>query len=240
MKGSINNKNCLLTGATGGIGQEIASGLVASNCNLFLTARNRKKLKNLKSKLESFNSNIKISYEAVDLSNLENVRKLIKKTRKDFGQIDILINCAGRFLIKPITKCTMKDFDDSFNVNVRTPFLLCKEFSKDMCKNKWGRIVNIGSSSSYNGFKNGTIYCATKHSILGLSKSLQSELKENNVRTSCISPGSTKTEMAKISTDQDFNTFLDPKDVAEFIIFIIAFDKEMIVDEARLNRMIIK
>ena len=127
-----------------------------------------------------------------------------------------------------------------FNVNVKIPFILSKEFSKDMIKKKWGRIINIGSSSSYNGFENGSLYCGSKHAILGLSRSLQSELKQKNVRVLCISPGSTQTNMGKISKDQDFSTFLSAKEVAKYIIFSISFDKEMIIDEARLNRMVIK
>jgi NADP-dependent 3-hydroxy acid dehydrogenase YdfG len=106
-----------------------------------------------------------------------------------------------------------------------------------MVQQKWGRIVNLGSSSSYTGFKNGSIYCTTKHAILGLSRSLHAELKEDNVRCYCISPSSTRTDMGKISSDQNFETFLDPSDVAESIKFVISFDVNLVIDEIRLNRM---
>ena len=109
-----------------------------------------------------------------------------------------------------------------------------------MIKKKWGRIVNLGSSSSYMGFENGSLYCSTKFAILGLSRSLHAELKKYNIRTYCISPGSTKTDMAKISVDQNFDTFLDPKEVAELINYVISFDNELVIDEIRLNRMIIE
>ena len=79
-----------------------------------------------------------------------------------------------------------------------------------------------------------------KFAILGLSRSLHAELKKYNIRTYCISPSSIKTEMAKISTDQNFDTFLEPKEVAKFIVFVISFDNEMVIDEIRLNRMIIE
>ena len=106
-----------------------------------------------------------------------------------------------------------------------------------MKKKKWGRIVNIGSSSAYNGFKNGTIYCSTKHSLLGLSRALYAELKDTGIRTFCISPGSTQTKMGKISNDQNFETFLNPKEIADYVIFIISFDNELISEEIRLNRI---
>ncbi len=109
-----------------------------------------------------------------------------------------------------------------------------------MIKQKWGRIVMIGSSSSYSGFENSSIYCATKHSLLGLSRALNVELKKKNIRVLSISPASTQTKMGKISTDQDFTTFLNPKEVAQYVSHVLSFDNEMIVDESRLNRVVMK
>lgn len=234
----LNNKNCLITGSTGGLGQEIAKALLKNKCNLFLTAQNAKRLSKLKDELDSVNKNkCKINYHAGDIRNQNQIKKIISVVRKDFGHIDILINCAGVFHSKSISQSSIEDFDSVFAVNIRTPFLLCKEFSKDMISKKWGRIINIGSSSSYSGFKNGTIYCASKHAMLGLSRSLFNELKEYGVRTYCISPGSIKTKMGKLSKDQDYETFLDPSEVVKYIEFIISFNDELVSEEIRLNRM---
>ena len=73
--------------------------------------------------------------------------------------------------------------------------------------------------------------------MLGFSRSLVDELKKYNVRTFCVSPGSIKTKMGETLVDQDYNTFLNPKEVAESVIFIISYDEEMIIDELRLNRI---
>lgn len=234
----IINRNCLITGATGGIGKKLVELLLQNNCNVFLTAKNNSKLKNLAKSLDHYDS--QIFYYAADLSSVSSTKSLIKKVRKEFKSVDILINCAGIFKIKSISSSSLVDYDLSMNINLKAPFILSKEFSKDMIKKKWGRIVNLGSSSSYAGFKNGTVYCTSKHGILGLSRALQNELKQYNVRVFCISPASTQTEMAKISSDQDFSTFLNPNEVAKFIIYSISFDSEMIVDEVKLNRMIMK
>ena len=231
-------KNCLITGATGGLGKEIAKQLLINNCNLFLTAKNEKRLQKLKNELETYNHNkCKISYRSGNLSNLNHIKQIISKVRKDFGSIDILINCAGIFVSKPISTSTLEDFQKVYDVNIRAPFLFCKEFSKDMIKKRWGRIINMGSSSSYSGFKNGSIYCSSKHAILGLSRALFNELKSYNIRTFCISPGSIKTKMGKLSKDQDFSTFLDPSEIAKYIEFVIKFDKELVSEEIRLNRI---
>ncbi len=236
----LDGKNCVLTGATGGIGKEIAFELASKNCNLFLIGRNIKKLKSLKRELEKINSEINIHFNSTDLTNIEDIKTTIKKIRCEFSSVLILINCAGKFIIKSIEKSTLNDFDSLFSINVKAPFILSKEFSKDMKNKKWGRIANIGSSSSYNGFSGGAIYSATKHSILGFSRSLQFELKEKNIRVQCFSPSSTQTEMGKISKDQDFSTFLNPKEVAKYIVFTMIFDNEMCIDEVRMNRMIMK
>ena len=236
----LKNKNCLITGATGGIGKEVSIQLADQSCNLFLTGRNKKKLESLKKLLIKNNPDINIEYKEGDLTRLSDIKNIVTNAKHHFGNIDILINCAGIFMIKSIGKSTVEDFDKSINLNVRAPFILSREFSKDMVSKKWGRIVLIGSSSSYSGFENGSVYCTSKHSILGLSRALNIELKKKNVRVLCISPSSTKTDMGKISTDQDFNTFLNPKEVAEYIIFILSFDNEMSIDESRLNRMIMK
>jgi fengycin family lipopeptide synthetase B len=197
-------------------------------------------LQKLQNKLEKTNkNNCKIIYEYGDLTKISDVKKIIKSIRKKFKTIDIVINNAGLFLSKPISKSKIEEFQNIFDVNVRAPFLFTKEFSQDMKKKKWGRIINIGSSSSYQGFSEGTIYCASKHALLGLSRSLFSELKEHNVRTFCISPGSIKTDMGKQDKKQNYKTFLDPKEVAEYIIYSLNFDKELVTEEIRLNRFII-
>jgi short-subunit dehydrogenase len=236
----LDGKNCVITGATGGIGKQIAFELASKNCNLFLIGQNTKKLKSLKQKLEKINTKININFNSTDLTNIEDIKTTIKKIKNEFSPVLILINCAGKFIIKSIEKSTLDDFDTLFNINVKAPFILTKAFTKDMKNKKWGRIMNIGSSSSYNGFSGGTIYSATKHSILGFSRSLQFELKEKNIRVQCFSPSSTQTEMGKISKEQDFSTFLDPKEVAKYIVFSMTFDNEMCIDEVKMNRMIMR
>ena len=228
-------KKCLIVGASGGIGSAITRKLAEKNYDLFLIGKNKNKLLKLKKEIEK--DDIIVEIESVDLTNEKQIDKSIKKIRKTFGKIDILINTSGLFLIKSIDKTTIEEFEESFKINVRAPFIFSKEFSKDMKKSKWGRIVNIGSSSAYNGFKNSIAYCSSKHALLGFSRALFSELKENNVRVYSISPGSTQTKMGKLSKDQKFETFLKPEEIAEYVEFVISFDKQLVSEEIRLNRI---
>ena len=236
-------KKCIITGATGGLGKQIAIEFAQANCNLFLTGRDNEKLELLKKELKIKNEKIEIFYKSADLTKNKDVIDLIQIIREKFSTIDILINCAGNFPVSSLSESTIEEYDSCMNLNVRAPFVLSKEFSKDMIKNKWGRIVNIASSSAHNGFKNAAIYCASKHALLGLSRTLFAELKNQNVRTFCISPGSMKTRMAKedegLLAEQDYNTFMEPNEVAEFIIKIISYDNEMVSQEINLSRLII-
>lgn len=230
----LEGRNVLITGASGGIGQEIARDLAHKKCNLFLTSRSYGKLSDLKQELNQY-VNIKILN--INLSNIGLLNDLLTIVEETFYKLDIIINCAGIFKYKHSTDITTKDYEEMFNVNIKAPILICQRFIQKMIKNNWGRIINLGSSASYSGSKNTSLYSASKHAILGYSRALNKELKEHNVRTFCISPGSSQTEMAKISTDQDYTTFINPKEIAEYISFIISFNNELISDEIRLNRM---
>ena len=239
-KNILEKKNCLITGATGGLGKQIAIELAKKNCNLFLTSM-EENLEELKQELEKLNNGILIKYQHSDLRKAEDVDNLIRKIREEFTSINILINCAGENHRKPLSESTLDEFDRCMNLNVRAPFILCKEFSEDMTEKKWGRIVNIASSSAHNGFKNAAIYCSSKHALLGLSRTLFTELKDSNDRTFCVSPGSMKTRMAKedegLLAEHDYNTFMEPSEVAEFIIKIISYDNEMVSQEISLSRL---
>ena len=233
----LHGKNCLITGATGGLGKEIAKEFAKNGCNLFLTGRNNEKLNSLKNELENSVNEIKIDFEDADLSDVDEIQKLIEKVKSTFTNIDILVNCAGVFPVKSLSDSTVEDFENCFSVNVKAAFVLCKEFSQGMISKNWGRIVNIASSSAYAGFKNTSIYCSSKHALLGLSRSLHSELKEHNVRTLCVSPSSIKTSMGKSVIGQNYETFLNPNEIAELIVHLVSFDNEMISQEIQLSRM---
>lgn len=237
----LKGRNCFITGATGGLGRYIALEMAQYKCNLFLTSTNSSKLKALKNEIELLQKRgSRVHYHHGDLNKLEDIDGIISAVRKELTSIDILISCAGIFIVKSLTDSNMDDFDHAFNLNFRAPFLFCKEFSKDMKEQRWGRIVNIGSSSSYAGSKETSLYCASKHAVLGFSRALHEELKANNVRTYCVSPSGIKTEMGKQIPNQTYSTFLDPREIAEYVAFICCFNGEMISDEIRLNRMEIK
>ena len=237
----LTNKGVFITGASGGLGSRIALEFARKGCNLYLTGQNEEKLLSLVKEIRREAEMCKnIFFKTGNLEEPQQLSSIISDAQNKIGDIDILVNCAGVFIVKPLEDTEDTDFDKSFNLNVKVPFVLCREFVKSMANNKWGRIINIGSSSSYNGFKETSVYCASKHALLGLTRSLHDEYSHKNVRVFCFSPGSIKTEMGKKVKNQDFDTFITPEEIAKYIIFSVSFDNEMVSNEIQLKRMFLQ
>jgi len=229
----LSGKTCLVTGASRGLGLSIARALVAAGTRVFMTAKD---LKRLSVEAEA----LSMPSMAADLADMAEVEQLATSVMEHFGCVDILVNSAGIFPVASAVDTTPDEFEHCMAINVRAPFQLARSFIPTMVKNNWGRILNIGSSSAYSGFKSTSAYCASKHALLGLTRALHDELKTENVRVQCISPGSIKTDMGKQVVGQDFNTFLDADEIAQVVLDTLAMDGAMIMDEVRLNRMLVR
>jgi len=230
---NLSGKRCLVTGASRGLGLAIAKALVAANAKVFMTAKGAEALSIEAGALGMPNM-------PADLANIRDVEHLAAKAVEEFGGIDILVNSAGIFPVASAIETDLDEFDQCMAINVRAPFQLARKFIPAMVKNNWGRILNIGSSSAYAGFKNTSAYCASKHALLGMTRALHDEVKADNVRVQCISPGSIKTDMGRQVVGQDFETFLDANEIAQVALDILSMDGAMIMDEVRLNRMVIR
>jgi len=233
---TFNKKTALITGSTSGIGLAIAKEMASTVANLILVYRNESKYNSTIEQLSS--CGVKVSGIKCDLSKDEEVSSLLKELVN--VDVDILVNNAGVFPIKNILESTEGDYVECFNVNIKAPFLLSNHVAKKMIKKKWGRIINIGSSSCYAGSADTGLYCSSKHALLGLSRSLYKELKQHNIRVYNVSPGSTQTKMGATDTRQDFATFITPQEVAKYVCFVASFDSEGISEEIRINRMVIR
>lgn len=231
----LRGKRCLVTGATGGLGEAIARELVAREARLFVTGRDASKVSELARVLGGGTGGA-----AADLRSVEGTHGLSEAARAALGGIDVLVNNAAVFPVKRLADSTPADYEECFAINVRAPFLLARAFAPGMASAGWGRILNIGSSSAYAGFKETSLYSGSKHALLGLSRALHDELKGSGVRVICASPGSIQTPMGRAVKNRDFSTFLDPAEVARLAVDLIEYDGSMVVDEVRLNRMVIR
>ena len=227
----LKNKKILVTGGNRGLGIEIAKAYSKAGAKVIITGRDEKALLSAVEKTS-------MDYAVCDLMSQDSIYKLVE-TLED---VDILVNCAGVFPVGTLEETSLQDYEECMQVNVTAPFILMKEFAPKMADKGWGRIVNIASSSAYGGSPKTSIYCAAKHALLGLSRSLFKELKGSGVRVVCVSPGTIKTNMGREveKLGQEYDTFMEPKEIAEYVVYNTALNGHMVSEEIRLNRMFIQ
>lgn len=218
----------LVTGATGGLGKAICKDLLDLNYKVYGTGRSERSLEEL--------SRLGVETIRVDLTK-ENAASEITL---EFPDIDILINNAGVFPIKNLMMSSMTDYKETFDVNVKVPFQLMTYYIPRMKKSGFGKIVNILSSSAFNGSPDTGLYCASKHALLGLTRSAFLENRGSCVQVYSVSPGSMKTAMGATDTRQDFDTFIEPEEVSRFICHTLTACDSSIYDEVRINRSVIR
>jgi len=230
----LKDKVCAITGAGGGIGRALALGFAAKGARLILSSRDAIALESTCAAVrESGHSDVRAIVS--DLSRDADALSLAGHVGR--SSVDILVNNAGVFPTGPFLETGLADLDACLTVNLRAPFALSRAAAPHMVARKWGRIVNIGSSSAYMGVARSSLYCASKHALLGLSRALHAELRDQGVRVFCISPGSVKTRMGKDVQGQDFETFIEPEEVARAVLFAVEEHGNLVCDEIRLNRM---
>lgn len=186
----LTGKIALVTGATGGIGAEIAKALHAQGAGVIITGRNTDKLDALKKELGD-----NVYVVPADLSAEGAVAELVKKAEEAAGQIDILINNAG--LTRDNLSMRMKDeeWQQVLDVNLTVPFKLAQAVQRGMMKRRWGRIINIASVVGVTGNPGQCNYVASKAGMIGWSKAMAQEIASRGITVNCIAPGFIATAM---------------------------------------------
>lgn len=192
----LTGKAALVTGATGGIGGEIAKALHAQGAHVGISGRNTDKLEALAKELGD-----RVSVLTADLSSDEAVTELVKRAEESMGQIDILVNNAG--LTRDNLSMRMKDdeWQDVIDVNLSAPFKLAKAVQRGMMKRRSGRIINISSVVGVTGNPGQCNYVASKAGMIGWSKAMAQEVASRGITINCIAPGFIATAMTEALTD---------------------------------------
>jgi short-subunit dehydrogenase len=175
---SVKNKNILIIGATGGVGNKTAKLLAGSGANLFLAARNPEKLAALAGELNLPLSNTM----ALDISKPEEVNLLKEQYFKQYATIDSLINAAGIGIIKQSEELTTEEFLKTLHYNLYGPFLLVKAFLPNMKEQKKGLIINIPGILGKIPMLGSAAYSASKYGLTGMMQSIREEVKRTEIR----------------------------------------------------------
>ena len=180
---NFKNKNILITGASGGIGNELVKKFVSLGGNVLGSGTNSEKLEKIKKKYP----NIKV--KKFDIAEHLRIEEFIDDVSLELGGLDILINNAGINVDNLSIRMKDEEWKKVIDINLTSTFLLSKHAIKKMLKNKFGRIVNITSVVGHTGNVGQSNYSASKAGIIGMSKSLAIEYAKKNITVNCVSPG---------------------------------------------------
>lgn len=223
-----------ICGATGGVGSAIAREFALHGYDLILLGRTQSKLERLRQELISDHSVAAMVHEC-DIEKRGSVEYAIDRINSDVSNLDVLVNSSGVFPIGEALKVSQETYNKCLDVNLRLPFLLAKGLFGLLKNQSGGKVINIGSSSSLNGFKNTAIYCASKHALLGLSRALNDEWKGLGCTVHCICPGTIDTQMAE-PLDQDPTTYITSDEFAKLVFDISQYQGNMMIPEISVSR----
>ena len=207
----LKEKKVLITGATGGIGSAMAKRMAKQGADLVLSGTKKDSLETLSSEIGDNCYSF-----AADLAKKEEIKNLVIWAIEKMGGIDILVNNAGITRDNLSIRMSDEDWDDVINVNLTASFLLSRDCLKVMLKKRWGRIINITSVVGVMGNAGQSNYAASKAGMIGMTKSIASEVASRGITVNCISPGYVVTAMTDKISDVAKENILQNTPVGRF------------------------
>jgi 3-oxoacyl-[acyl-carrier protein] reductase len=223
--------SALVTGATQGIGRATAFALGRAGYRVGVCARTRARIDELVANLKS--AGIDATGVCADVGDAAEAQRAADDVAMAIGEIGVLVNNAGVLIARPFDELTVDDWDTTMTTNVRGLFLMTKAVLPAMRRRREGTIVNVASLAGRNGFVGGTAYTASKHAVLGFSRSLMLEVRKDNVRVVTVCPGSVDTPLLhnQPMLHTDPHRILRPEDVADTILHALLLPARALVSE---------
>jgi 3-oxoacyl-[acyl-carrier protein] reductase len=206
----LSGKTAIVTGASRGIGLAIARAMAREGMRLGLLSRSK--------------PTVAGEFVACDLADLDGIPSAVRALVGRLGTVDFLINNAGTFLEQAIPDIQLADWERVLRVNLTAPFLLAREVLSHMIARRQGRIVNIASTASTQGYLHQAAYCASKHGLLGFGRSLAIEAKPHNIHVHTLCPGGVDTDLIKgtyLGERLKGQPMINPEDIAEMVLFLL-------------------
>ena len=225
---SLAGKTALITGASRGIGLAIAQRLGQLGARVAICARDPESLDAACAKLRA--EAIDAFAVAADVSRNDQVSSLAEKTLAHFGAIDFLVNNAGIGRFGPVHEFTEGDWDTVLDTNLKGVFLLTRAVVPSMISRGSGHIVNISSLAGKNFFADGSLYCASKWGLLGLTYCMGEDLRAHGIRVTAVCPGSVATDFGHPSS-KNVHKMLQPHDVAHAVEMVVTAEPQSFISE---------
>lgn len=221
-------KLAVVTGATSGVGLELSKTLVKKGFKVFGLARNLEKLKSLQKEFgEGFD------FFAVDVCHSSEVRKAFEKIGQKYCAINLLVNNAAVFKMKPFSECSIEDIDQMVDTNLKGT-LYCTHSALKWLKPGASRIINIASVAGTHGIKNQAIYCASKYGMDGFGEALNQELLDKGISLTTICPGGIDTALWDEKKNNPYpgsrkEKILKPQDIVKMIEYVAELPSNVVL-----------
>jgi NAD(P)-dependent dehydrogenase (short-subunit alcohol dehydrogenase family) len=223
----LRGKVALVTGASSGIGLEVAKQLVANGVGVGLFARSQAKLARLAGELGSSMA------LPGDVTRYEDVERAVQQLEAHFGGLDYLINNAGVGIFKPVHELRVEEWQQVLQTNLTGPFFATKAAVPAMQRRGGGYIINIGSLAGKNSFANGAAYNASKFGLVGFTEASMLDLRYYGIRVSSILPGSVDTPFAGNTPGAPWK--IQPQDIAHTVLYLLQSDPRVIPSQIDLR-----
>ncbi len=233
------NKVALITGATRGIGKEIALELAENGFDIAVNCRRKDdSLEELRKEIEK--NGVRCEFVEADVANFEQCEAMVKDTIEKFGRIDVLVNNAGITRDGLIMRMKKEDFEAVVDVNLTGTFNVTRNVIPYMIKQKSGRIISLSSVVGVAGNAGQTNYSASKAGIIGFTKSLAKEVASRNILVNAVAPGFIDTDMTKVLSDTvkdgihaqiPLKRMGTPREVAKVVKFLASEDSSYVTGQ---------
>ncbi len=231
----LKGRVAIVTGASRGIGRSISLALAEAGAHVVLAARHIDALKKVEGEIAGRGG--EATPVTADIGKEEDIESLFSRVKKGLGRLDILINNAAFGVWGELVNFSMKDFDRMMNVNARGLYLCCQQAMKIMIPAGRGYIINISSVVGFKGYPNQSAYTASKHAVMGITKSLAVEAQKYGICVSAIQPGAVDTDLAlKARPDLDRTILLRPDDIAHTVLYLLSLSGRAWVDQIYIRR----
>lgn len=223
----LKDRCALITGGTGGLGVAVLEEFLAEGAQVLTSYLDEKELKRASEVKDKYGGSL--TFAKADVTKPGQTEKLIQRTVKKFGRVDILINIVGGFSMAGITQTDAAAWERMMNMNLKSVFLMTRAALPHMIKKKYGRIVNIGARPALHGAANMSAYGASKAGVLNLTQSVADEMKVRNINVNAIIPGTMDTpHNRKDMPKADFSKWVKPEEIAKVISFLCSSEADPI------------
>lgn len=240
--GLLKGKKALITGATSGLGREIALTFAEEGADVAIIGTNLDRAKQVVLDLENAKKeeSQKFWFDTVNVANKEEVNQSIDRLLKEWEGVDILINCAGITRDGLLMKMSEDDWDQVMNTNLKSVYNLSHALVRPMMKARKGKIINVASVIGLTGNPGQVNYSASKLGMVGFTKSLAKELGPRNINVNCIAPGFFETPMTDVLNEQQREGILkrvpmgrlgNPKEIAHAAVFLASHMSDYITGQ---------